>query len=116
MKVEAIKADSLLRLLIISRTTKIMTRNPKKKENKARDGTDLVVKVIDSPISKAQKPGPVKGVPVGHVPLKNNKSTVAPKGQVDLLVTAELEKAIQECKSKVAQISKGCIAANRKFR
>lgn len=42
--------------------------------------------------------------------------TVAPQAQVDLLVTAELEKAIEECKTKVDQIVKGCRAANRRFR
>ena len=42
--------------------------------------------------------------------------TVAPQAQVGLLVTAELEKAIEECKTKVAQIVKGCRAANRRFR
>ena len=42
--------------------------------------------------------------------------TVAPQAQVGLLVTTELEKAIEECKTKVAQIVKGCRAANRRFR
>jgi Calpain family cysteine protease len=89
-----------------------MTKNFWKKEKKARDTTDVAVKenVNDTTTSKAPKPGPIKGAPV-----KNNKS-VAPEDQVGLLVTAELEKAIEECKKKVAQISKGCRAANRKFR
>lgn len=91
-----------------------MTRNNRKKENKAPNVTDLVVN--DSATSKAPKPSLAKGVPVGHVSVKNNKSTVAPIDQVGLLVTAELEKAIKECKSKVAQIVKGCKASNRKFR
>lgn len=97
-----------------------MTKNHKKKENKARDATDLVLKenVNDYATSKAPKPSPAnpKGLPAGHPSLKNNKSTVAPKDQVGLLVTAELEKAIEECKAKVAQIVKGCLASNRKFR
>jgi hypothetical protein len=42
--------------------------------------------------------------------------TVAPQAQVGLLVTAELDKAIEECRTKVAQIIKGCRAANRRFR
>ena len=33
-----------------------------------------------------------------------------------LLVTAELEKAIEECKNKVARIAKACRASNKKFR
>ena len=48
--------------------------------------------------------------------LKPPSVTVAPQAQVGLLVTAELEKAIEECKTKVAQIVKGCRAANRRFR
>ena len=48
--------------------------------------------------------------------LKSPTVTVAPQAQVGLLVTAELEKAIEECKAKVAQIVKGCRAANRRFR
>ena len=91
-----------------------MNKYFKKKENKSRDTTDLVTKenVNDGATSKAPKPGLVKGV---AVPPKN-KFSVAPTNQVGLLVTAELEKAIEECKVKVAQIVKGCRAANRKFR
>jgi hypothetical protein len=48
--------------------------------------------------------------------LKPPTVTVAPQAQVGLLLTAELEKAIEECKTKVAQIVKGCRAANRRFR
>ena len=51
--------------------------------------------------------------------LKLNPPTVTvapPQAQVGLLVTAELEKAIEECKTKVKQIVKGCRAANRRFR
>ena len=80
----------------------------KKKGNKARDATDTIKENINA--SKAPKPGPVKGVAV-----KNNKPTVPPK-EHSLLVTAELEKAIEECKTKVAQIVKGCRASNRKYR
>ncbi|KAF8802683.1 cysteine proteinase [Phlegmacium glaucopus] len=42
--------------------------------------------------------------------------TVAPHAQVGLLVTVELEKAMEECRTKVAQIVKGCRAVNRRFR
>lgn len=38
------------------------------------------------------------------------------KNRVGLLVTSELDKALEECKSKVASISKECRARNRKFR
>ena len=97
-----------------------MTRNNRKKENKkARDAaTSPAFKdnFNDNATSKAPKPfGPIKGAPVAHAPVKNTKS-VAPEDQVGLLVTAELEKAIEECKTKVAQIVKGCRASNRKFR
>jgi hypothetical protein len=47
---------------------------------------------------------------------KYNTVTVAPQAQVGLLVTSELEKAIEECRTKVAQIVKGCRAVNRRFR
>ena len=88
---------------IESDTTK-MTR---KKGSKARDATNIKENIN---ASKA-KPVPVKGVP-----LKNNKPTGPPKEKGGLLVTAELEKAIEECKTKVAQIVKGCRASNRKYR
>ena len=43
-------------------------------------------------------------------------STSLEKEQVGLLVTKELEKAIQDCKAKVQRIAKECHAKNRKFR
>jgi hypothetical protein len=36
--------------------------------------------------------------------------------QPSLLVTSELDNAIQDCKKKVARIAKDCRAKNRKFR
>ena len=42
--------------------------------------------------------------------------TVAPQDQLGLLVTDELEKAMEECRTKVAQIVEGCRVANRRFR
>jgi len=39
-----------------------------------------------------------------------------PKEQAGLLVTAELEEALTECKKKVESIAKTCRAMNRKFR
>lgn len=50
---------------------------------------------------------------------KSNKPptvAVASKDRVGLLVTSELDKAIEECRTKVAQIVKGCRHANRRFR
>lgn len=38
------------------------------------------------------------------------------KEQVGLLVTKELEKAIEDCKARVQRIAKDCRAKNRKFR
>ena len=52
----------------------------------------------------------------GAFKLKPPSVIVVPQAQVGLLVTAELEKAIEECESKAAQIVKGCRAANRQFR
>ena len=86
-----------------------MTRGNKKKEAKAKDATDLET-VKAGAASKAPK---AKNVPVS---LKNNKPTAAPKEQVGLLVTDELTKAIEECKTKVAVIVNGCRTANRRFR
>lgn len=48
--------------------------------------------------------------------LKQKLPTVASEAKVGLLVTAELEKAMEECRTKVAQIVKGCRAANTRFR
>jgi hypothetical protein len=91
-----------------------MTRRHRKKgTTKAQDTTDLENVKPGTTTSKAPKSGAYKGVPL---PLKNNKPTVAPKEQVGLLVTDELTKAIEECKTKVAQITKGCRVSNRRFR
>ena len=99
-----------------------MTRHNRKKEStKAQDPTDLDSENLKAKAGatynlKTPKSGAYKGVP-GPVPLKNNnKPTVALKEQVGLLVTDELTKAIEECKTKVAQIVKGCRIANRRFR
>jgi hypothetical protein len=50
------------------------------------------------------------------IPKATDSSPPVPKEQVGLLVTAELEEALAECKNKVECISKTCRAANRKFR
>ena len=42
--------------------------------------------------------------------------TTLAKEQVGLLVTKELEKAIEDCKARVARIAKDGRAKNRKFR
>ena len=52
-----------------------------------------------------------KGIPKG-----TDSSPPVPKEQVGLLVTAELEEALTECKKKVESISKICRAVNKKFR
>lgn len=39
-----------------------------------------------------------------------------PKQEVGLLVTKELQKAIDDCREKVERIAKECRASNRKFR
>ena len=56
---------------------------------------------------KSQKPRTVTGAP---------KVGPKAKAEVGLLVTGELDKAIEECRTKVAQIVKGCRDANRRFR
>jgi hypothetical protein len=50
------------------------------------------------------------------IPKATGSSPPVPKEQVGLLVTAELEEALTECKKKVERISKTCRATNRKFR
>lgn len=48
---------------------------------------------------------------------KPSTIAVAPKeSQIGLLVTDELQKAMDECRTKVKQIVRGCRAANRRFR
>ena len=82
--------------------------NPDNLEN-ARDlGTSIPSATSNKAFPTSKQTGALKHKP----PIV----TVAPQAQVGLLVTAELEKAIEECKSKVAQIIKGCRAANRRFR
>jgi hypothetical protein len=38
------------------------------------------------------------------------------QAKAGLLVTAELDKALEDCKARVADIAKECRAKNRKFR
>ncbi|KAJ3724038.1 hypothetical protein C8R42DRAFT_702131 [Lentinula raphanica] len=46
----------------------------------------------------------------------NQSSFVQQESKARLLVTAELDKALEECKAKVAKISKDCRMMNRKYR
>ncbi|KAJ8509367.1 hypothetical protein ONZ45_g8452 [Pleurotus djamor] len=48
--------------------------------------------------------------------LQEKGTSQHPKRQVGLLVTSELDKAMEECRSRVASISKRCRAMNQKFR
>lgn len=58
-----------------------------------------------------------------HIPSLHRKATVLRKSEgfrkpskADILVTAELEIALEECKHKVERIAKDCKVRNRKFR
>ena len=92
-----------------------MTRSSKKRSNaQAADPPVDQANVKDSKTSKAPpKQGASQDV---RGSVKHKKPSVAPKHQVGLLVTDELAKAIEECRTKVVQIAKGCRAANRRFR
>ena len=52
----------------------------------------------------------------GPIPSEVAETAVRKPEQIGLLVTAELEKALEECKAKVARVAKQCRAQNRKFR
>jgi hypothetical protein len=49
-------------------------------------------------------------------PAPNQASFAQPVGTSGLVVTSELDKALEECKATVAHIAKDCRAKNRKFR
>ena len=94
-----------------------MTKFDKKKKAKAGAAARL-----PGPIDteKAKDSGTPKEVPTSSKPgaktFKPTNIAVVSKEQVGLLVTNELQKAMDECQAKVAQIIKGCRAANRRFR
>ena len=64
----------------------------------------------------AHRPMPLLGLRNKGIPKATDLSPPVAKEQVGLLVTAELEQALAECKKKVERISKTCRATNRKFR
>ncbi|KAF9038122.1 hypothetical protein BJ165DRAFT_1408041 [Panaeolus papilionaceus] len=85
---------------------------PKKEKDDKNDKADKVDKN-----EKPEKPEKTLKKPLitGTGPKKN--PTPPPRAtQVGLLVTAELEQAIADCKAKVDRISKQCRAKNRRFR
>jgi len=63
---------------------------------------------------KHQKARAARKPPTKAQPSKATFSQQEKRGA--LLVTAELDKALEECKSRVSQIAKECREKNRKFR
>ena len=71
-----------------------------------------------NPLSIPKASGTLKANSVPLPPLSPNSMIcfVDPKQEPGLLVTGELNAAIEDCRRKVQQISKDCRAKNRKFR